>query len=418
MSLFLRNATFVDGDASGLTRGDFAVEVGPGGGVAAVDAIPAGAEVVDCDGKLVTRAFAIAHHHLYSVLARGMPAPPRTPESFREILELVWWRLDRALDGEMILASARAGALEAALSGCTFVVDHHSSPTAIEGSLALLAQGLEEVGLGHLLCYELSDRDGPASAAAGLAESERHLRERPGLVGLHASFTVGDELLERAVGLARDQGTGLHVHLAEARSDPEHCRATHGVGPVERFARAGVLDSERSLLVHALHLEEAERERLAASPAWVVQCTESNQQNGVGSFDPAGLGERLLIGTDGMHSDPLRAARASFLADCGLGRGSAAATLARLRSVDRYRALATPGDAGTNDLVVLDYAPPTPITTDNWPAHLVHGLGSRHVRTVIRQGRVLVEDGCVLGVDAEAIRAHAREQAARLWERL
>ena len=88
----------------------------------------------------VTPGLVCAHHHLYSALARGMPAPPETPTSFLGVLEQIWWRLDTALDLEMIRASARLGALEALECGTTALIDHHESPNAIEGSLDVIAE--------------------------------------------------------------------------------------------------------------------------------------------------------------------------------------------------------------------------------------------------------------------------------------
>ncbi|MEY2407303.1 MAG: hypothetical protein QOG39_2219, partial [Acidimicrobiaceae bacterium] len=131
-----------------------------------------------------------AHHHLYSALARGMPAPPRTPKTFTEILELVWWRLDRALDLELIRWSALLGALEALEAGTTAIIDHHSSPEAIEGSLDVIADACAEVGVRVVCCYEVTDRNGLDGAKAGLAENERFVRAGGrGLVGAHACFT-------------------------------------------------------------------------------------------------------------------------------------------------------------------------------------------------------------------------------------
>lgn len=418
MSLYLRDATFVDWRDLSITRGDLCVEGGPQGAVTAVDQVPSGAGALECEGRVVTRAFAIAHHHIYSTLSRGMPPPPRAPRSFREKLELVWWKLDRQLDGDMLRASALFCGVEALKNGCTFVVDHHSSPSAARGSLAILAEALEEVGLGHLLCYELSDRDGAAAREAGLAETARHLGVQPGLVGLHASFTVSDELLERAVALAVEHGTGIHVHVAEAESDQVDCREQHGTTVVERLERAGALASPRSLLVHGLYLSPTERELLADSPAWLVQCSESNQNNGLGSLDPRGLEQRLLIGTDGMHSDPLQASRAAYLAHQVWGGGSPLAAYRRLRRVHEYLAESGVERGGENDLVVLDYPSPTPIDGDNWPAHVAYALGSRHVRSVIRRGRLVLEEGRVLTVDEDGVLAEARAQARRLWERL
>ena len=108
-----------------------------------------------------------AHHHLYSALARGMPAPPATPHDFVQILEQVWWRLDTALDLEMLRASARLGAVEALLAGTTGIVDHHESPHAIEGSLDVIADACAEVGVRVVCAYGVTDRHGADGARRG-----------------------------------------------------------------------------------------------------------------------------------------------------------------------------------------------------------------------------------------------------------
>lgn len=424
MSLYLRDATCIDWRSLAIVQGNLRVDPageggdGATGGVALVDEIPSGADELACEGRIVTRAFAIGHHHIYSTLARGMPAPAQAPTSFREVLERIWWNLDRKLDEEMIRASALFCAIDAARSGCTLIIDHHSSPGAAEGSLGIIAEALEQVGLGHLLCYELSDRDGAEARDAGLAETDRHLQQHQGLVGLHASFTVSDALLERAVALARQRGSGIHIHVAEAESDQQHCQETHGVTVVERLRRCGALELPGTILAHCLHLSEAEREIVAASRAWVAQCTESNQNNAVGQFDPRGLGDRILIGTDGMHSDVLAGGRAAYLAGQSVGGLAPVDAYRRLYRVFDYLRETGVSAAGDNDLVVLDYPSPTPVTGENWPAHVVYALGRQHVRSVIRDGRLLVEDGRVLTVDDQAILEFAREQALRLWERL
>src|SRR5262245_7125846 len=89
-------------------------------------AVQEGDEVVDVRGRLLMPGLVCGHTHLYSTLARGMPGPARTPANFKEILELVWWRLDHGLDREAIYYSALVGALEAARAGTTCLFDHHS----------------------------------------------------------------------------------------------------------------------------------------------------------------------------------------------------------------------------------------------------------------------------------------------------
>ncbi len=416
--LYLQDAVYIDWRTNEIQPGNLAVEVGPGGGVSFVDEIPAGAEQVDCGGKLVTRSLANGHHHVYSALARGMPAPPRSPTCFVDILFLIWWNLDKQLDHEMLRASALATAVEAARNGCTFVIDHHSSPNAAEGSLEIIAEAFEQVGVGHLLCYELSDRDGQKRLAAGIDATTSYLQARPGLVGLHASFTVSNPLLERAVALARQFDTGIHIHVAEAHSDEEHSRANYGMSVGDRLSKAGALELPKTILAHCLHVDDAQRAQIEESQAWVVQNTESNQNNNVGRFDPKGLGDRVFLGTDGMHSDMFHAVRASFLQGQAVGGLAPTTAYQRLRRVHDY--LGSNGFAGDSDnnLMVLDYPSPTPVTADNWAAHFTYGLGSQHVHTVISDGRVIVDSGQVTTVDHEKILADARAQAERLWQRL
>ncbi|NIA31189.1 MAG: amidohydrolase family protein, partial [Actinobacteria bacterium] len=343
--------------------------------------------------------------------------PPRTPQNFAEILQLIWWRLDKALDLEMIKASALYTAMQCAKNGVTLVIDHHASPNAIENSLETIAEAFDEVGVSHLLCYELSDRDGPTSAQQGLEATERYLQKRQGLVGLHASFTVGDALLQKAVLLAEKYDAGIHVHVAEDRIDQDDSLEKYGRSVVERFAAAGVLNSSKTILVHCLHLDETEREMLAESGAWVAQNTESNLNNNVGHFDGRSL-ERIMLGTDGMHSNMLRSAQAAYFVGRGVEGVSPQDIYQRLRNVHRYLAENNfPGD-GDNNLVILDYDSPTEIDAGNLSGHFIYGLEARHVESVISNGKLIVKDRQLLTVDQGDILKFSKEMGKRLWRKL
>jgi cytosine/adenosine deaminase-related metal-dependent hydrolase len=420
MAIYLEDALFLDWQTLDLRRTH--VRVAGGEPLAFPAAVPrgpalaAGDEVLRCAGRLVTRSFGCGHHHVYSALAVGMPAPRRVPTSFREVLEQVWWRLDRSLDPEMIDASAIATALEAVRCGVTFVVDHHSSPNAIPGSLETVAAAFDRVGITCVPCYEMSDRDGPAARERGLEETDRFLASgRPGLVGLHASFTVGDGLLRDAVGLAERHRSGVHIHVAEDPVDQEVTLRACGRRVVERLRDAGAFASSRAILAHCLHLSPGEREIVAASPAWVAQNAESNLNNNVGTLDAEGLGPRVMLGTDGLHSDMLRAAQVTYLAARAGSTPQPRALYDRFTAVHRYAAAAGfPGD-GEDNLVVLDYPGRTGITRENFLSHFLFGLGSAAVRTVIARGRVVLRDREVVALDEEGALARAREQAGRLW---
>ena len=417
MAIYLRNATYIDWETHAFTRGHLKVEEGDDGCVSFVDTCPL--EAFDCTGLLVTKAFACGHHHIYSALARGMPPPRVTPSNFYEILKYIWWELDKALDLEMIRASALVTALSCAKRGVTFVIDHHASPLCVEGSLETIAEAFEEVGVGHLLCYELSDRDGPASRAAGLKETEHYLQKRQALVGLHASFTVGDDLLEQAVALAQTYDAGLHIHVAEDPVDQEITLQTYGSRVLPRLHSVGVLDFSKTILAHCIHLDDQERAILAASNAHIVQNVESNINNNVGTFSAAGLPpDRIMLGTDGMHSDMIRSAQWTYFTCKALDALSPSDVYRRLRNVDYYLDKNGFVGDGTNNLILIDYDTPTPLNQDNWLGHFFYGLRSSHIRHVIASGRWLVKERTVCTVEEAPILAFAHEQVQRLWKKL
>lgn len=422
--LYLRNAILLDPDSFAPQQGDFAVEEGPGGGVKPVQAVPALSErgkadqVIDCKGRFVMRALACGHHHIYSCLSRGMPPAPKAPQNFTEVLELIWWRLDKCLDKDMTAASALACGLYLAKNGVAFCIDHHAAPNAVEGSLSVIADAFDRIGIGHLLCYETSDRDGMDVAEKGLAEHQRFFQAGgKGHVGLHASFTVSDKTLASAVELARKHDTGIHIHVAEAKSDQEHCLAAYGKTVVQRLKDFGALDLPKTILGHCVHVSEEDKAILADSPCWIVQNTESNLNNNVG-LAGYGYSKNVMLGTDGMHSDMIRSAQAAYFVGVGKEGLSPGGAYARLRNVHRHAAQFGPCGDALNNLVILDYDSPTPLTKDNALGHFFYGLGAGHVHTVISQGKIIVEDGRLCSCDEEDVLAFAREQALRLWKKL
>lgn len=241
-----------------------------------------------------------AHTHIYSALVPfGMPAPVPPPRSFHEILERVWWRLDRALDEKSLHAAARLYVAEARLADTTMLVDHHESPNMIEGSLDVLADACEEFGMRALLCYGATERNGGRlEARRGLAECRRFIRSnrRPfvrGAVGLHAAFTVSDDTIREAGKLCRDLDVPLHVHVAEDR--------------VDQNALQRLLDNDgivpHSILAHGVHLLLEEVRIADRLECWLVQNPRSNRANGVGYASILRVSSRVALGTDGFPSD-------------------------------------------------------------------------------------------------------------------
>ena len=387
-----------------------------------------GEEVHDLTRHLIVPGLVNAHTHLYSALARGMPGPATPPRSFVEVLERVWWRLDRALDEEAVRVSALVGGTEAALSGTTLLVDHHSSPSFIRGSLLAVRGALEEVGVRSVLCYEVTDRNGEAGRREGLEENVEfqagHQSDLTrGMVGAHASFTLSEEAMAGLAEAVQRTGSSLHIHVAEDRVDVEQCRARYGEGVADRLHRHGLLIA-RTLLAHCVHLDAAEVESAHARGAWIAHNPRSNQNNAVG-YAPTAAIRRGALGTDGIDQDMLAEARAGFLRMREAGRADAAEAVLGLLAGGHRLASALYGlpfgklDAGgPADLVVLAYDPPTALHTGNLAGHLLFGVDRSHVRSVLVAGRWVVRDRHLLGVDAEALQARARTAAAAVWERM
>ena len=384
---------------------------------------------IDCSGCLVIPGNVCAHTHVYSALARGMPYSLQAPHNFVEILQRVWWRLDRALDEDSVRASAMVGAMEALLAGTTTLVDHHASPNAIDGSLDVIAEAFRSLGLRSVLCYEVSDRDGPERARAGVEENRRFLQGAHGplargMVGAHASFTLSDETLAACVDVARSAGAGLHVHAAEDGADERDARSRFGKSVAARLRDAGALTAG-TLLAHCVHLDGDECTLVRDAGATVAHNARSNMNNGVGRTPLAALGA-VAVGTDGIGADMFEESRIGFFRlredtldapyDWPLAHLAEGARAAG-RIFDEP-ALGRIESGAPADLVVLDYQAPAPLTGANLAGHWVFGLGSRAVRDVIVAGDAVVRDRRLTKVDQRELSIRAEAEAKRMWERL
>jgi putative selenium metabolism protein SsnA len=422
-------ATVVELAPARVVRADVTVRDGRITGVAEGGSVASGLPTIDASGCVVTPAFAVGHTHLYSALACGMPPPSQSPTSFREILERVWWRLDKALDDELVHISALVGAIEAARRGAAFVVDHHASPNAIDGSLDRIASALDLVGVRGALCYETTDRDGAERSLAGLRENERFITrarrgETPhmGLVGAHAPFTLEDRTLEALRDLADRHGVGLHVHVAEDGTDASnaHVRGTQ----LERRLQTLGIARAGSIVAHAVHLEQAAIDGLSAAGAWVVTNARSNMNNAVGLS--RATGDRIALGTDGIGADMIAEAQAHFFRHAEARDGLAGLAVARLAAAQRLAASldgrgetaarVAPGERA--DLAILSYDPPTPMTAENLAGHVLFGWTSAAVRDTMVGGRLVMRNRVMQTVDESAIMERARAGAKRLWERM
>jgi len=337
----------------------------------------------------VTSGMVCSHHHLYSALARGMPPPPAQPTRFIEILEQIWWRLDVALDAEMIRWSAMLGAVEALQCGTTAIVDHHESPSCIEGSLSIIAEACAEVGVRSNLAYGVTDRHGVDGARRGLTENERFLRAGGrGMVGVHAAFTCSDATLADAAALAVDLGVGVHIHVAEG---PEDANAGE---------RLRALARDDWHLVHCVYLD-------GDLPGTIAHNPRSNMNNSVGYARPASRSNAVVLGTDGIGADMLEEARLAYV---------------RLREDDVLASPETVWQWLENGYALFPEARADRVTW-NYPHadsawHVAFTPGVRALQVVSDSGEVLLRDGLPTRVDSAEVRAKAAEQAARLFARL
>ena len=396
-----------------------------------------GAQRLQAEGKLVLPGLINAHHHLYSTFARGMPmVPGATLHDFPHILEGIWWRLDRALDLEAVEAGALPPLMDCLRWGSTTIIDHHASPSAIRGSLDALARACDELGVRASLCYEITDRNGPEGAREGVEENAAFARaceannKHSALLGLHASFTVSDETLALAAERV-PQNVPIHVHVAEDASDVVRTRDQFGRGIVERLEAHGLL-RPNSVLVHGIHLEEAELDRIAAAGAWLVHNPESNANNAVGHLDvPRALerGVRVVLGTDGMACNMLRAAKSAYLMirharrDPTVGFdlprkllfGNNVALAQALFGDDKLGTL-QPGAPA--DLCLVDYDAPTRLDADTFDGHLVFGITEAPVLATVTAGRLRAVRGVMVDVDMAKMRERVLTAAEQVWDRL
>ncbi len=412
------------------------VEIGPAESLLPAD----GEEVLDARGQFAMPGLICAHTHFYSAFSRGMAIPGPAPKTFPEILDKLWWPLDRALDLEDVRSSALACLVNAIRHGTTTLIDHHASPNAIEGSLDVIAESVLDAGLRASLCYEVTDRNGFEQAEAGIQENLRFIRRvqnEPALkgvlsatFGLHASLTVSDATLERSRDLTPED-VGFHVHVAEHFSDEDDSLAKAGTRVVDRLARFGIL-GPKSIAVHCVHVDQREAELLRESQTWVTHQPRSNMNNAVGMAAVESMlraGIKVGLGNDGFSNAMWEEWKAAYLAhklwqrDPRRMGGYDVVQMAIYNNAElvanQFGGLKA-GELSVDsaaDLILVDYHPITPLTAGNLPWHILFGFNESMITTTIARGKVLMRDRQLVTLDEEKIAREARQRAARVWER-
>jgi putative selenium metabolism protein SsnA len=445
MSLLITHAHLVpnpaDSDAAHIPDGAIAITddtitaLGP---TADLRARYPDAQELDAGGKLALPGSICAHTHFYGAFARGLAIPGPAPRDFPEILQRLWWTLDKALDADTVRDSAVVCLADAIRRGTTTLIDHHASPNAIEGSLTLIGDAVKQAGLRACLCYEVSDRDGPDKAKAGIAENVRWIEEvrarrdptLAGTFGLHAALTLSDTTFEAALAAAQRLDVGFHIHAAEGPADQEWSQQQFSTRVVSRLQRSGIL-GPKTIVAHAITIDPWEMGLLRETCTWVSHQPRSNMNNAVGVADiPAMLrgGMPVCLGNDGFSNDMFVEMKTAYLLhkshanDPRVMGGYDVMTMAYRNNAalaatffPQPIGVLAPGAAA--DVILLDYHPFTPLHSGNLPWHLLFGFDGGHVTHTIAAGQLLMADRRLLTLDEAEIAARARQHAPALWDR-
>ncbi|MEA2082386.1 MAG: putative aminohydrolase SsnA [Elusimicrobiota bacterium] len=394
-----------------------------------------GVKVIDASGKVVLPGFICTHHHLYSTMARGMGIPGKPAKNFQEVLDKLWWPLDRALDEEDLYLSALYALGECIRWGTTTIIDHHESQNFQKGSLDTLMKACEKAGIRAALTLGSSDRYG--KGLEGVGENERFLKKLKKekhplikcMVGLHAAFTANDETLKASAKLAKKYNCGLHIHVAEAESDEAASVKKHKMRIVERLNKLGAL-GKKTILVHCVHTNDKEAALIKKTDSIVVHNSESNMNNAVGWADVLTFlkkGVLTGLGSDGMGSNMLQQLRCAYLiarhakGDPRVGFMEAPEML--LQNNAKIASRIFGGSFGqiakgkTADIAIMDYLPPTPLNSDNFLGHLIFGLVNSQVDTTIASGKILMKNKKILAFDEKKLSEAISKRAPKFWKR-
>jgi len=395
-------------------------------------------EIVDVKGNVIMPGMICAHSHIYSAYARGMSVSKPT-DDFYNVLENLWWSLDRQLTLEDVKLNALTTYMESIRNGTTTVIDHHSGPNSMTGSLFTIADAAKEVGMRTSLCAELTDRDGEAARDKCIKENvdfikacqkDDHGDMIKGLFGIHASFTVSDESLYKAREAMEGVYDGYHVHIAEGIEDQWDTLKMTGKRVIDRFNDFDML-GERSIAVHCVHASEREIDILKHNDTSVVHNPESNMNNAVGAPPVVHMlekGIRVGLGTDSYTQDMFESLKVANIlqahetADPTKGFGESIQLLFKNNKaiLAKYfnKPLGVLEEGAYADLITVEYEPITPLTANNWNGHVLFGMQGAMVMDNMINGKFVMRNRELTTVDESAIKAKSREGAARVWANL
>jgi 5-methylthioadenosine/S-adenosylhomocysteine deaminase len=390
-------------------------------------------EVVDAKGCIVMPGLICSHTHLYGIALRGSALGIKPPSDFLQILQRIWWPVDESLTNEDAYATALAASAEALMSGTTCFADTYSAPNAIVGSLDHIARAVNEVGIRGIISFESTERRSPEEGKRGLQESVRFARRKDkgramGMVSLHASFTVSDDLISRGVEASERERVPLTIHVSEGSNDVYHNIERHGKRTVERLHDRGLL-TRRAVLAHCVHLDAGEIALLGKSNASVAHNPMSNMLNAVGVsplLEMMDHGVNVGIGNDGYVFDMFENMRAAYLLQRVARRNPnrpSPQEVVELCTVNGAKAygLSSLGSLSAGkraDILVLRPSFVATPYTGSVYGYIVNGLRGADVRDVIIDGEVVVRDREMTRVDLAKSERKVLKAMDRLWARL
>ncbi|MBS6644905.1 MAG: putative aminohydrolase SsnA [Clostridiaceae bacterium] len=391
------------------------------------------AEYIDAKGGVIMPSFINVHEHIYSAFARGLSINGYDPHGFLDILDGMWWTIDRHLTLDQTYLSAMATYIDSIKNGVTTVFDHHASFGHIEGSLFRIEEAARETGVRSCLCYEISDRDGKDKAKASVKENVDFIKHAQaddsdmiaGMMGMHASFTISDETMELCAA-SKPEGVGYHIHVAEGIEDLHQCLKAHGKRIIDRLMDCNIL-GDKTLAAHCIYVNKHEMELLKETDTMVVHNPESNMGNACGcppTMEIFHTGVLTGLGTDGYTHDMTESYKVAnvlhkhHLCNANAAWSEVPAMLfeGNARIANRYfkKPLGVLKEGAAADVIVTDYIPLTPMNADNVNGHILFGMTGRSVVTTVANGKVLMKDRILTGIDEEKVMADCRQAAAQL----
>ena len=443
MTIYIKNATILTMNSSNEVINDGAIVIDKRnivkvGSSKNLDKDYTSSEtVIDAQGKIVIPGMICGHMHFYSAFATGMPLPP-FPKGFVEVLENLWWKLDKALSKEAVYYSALLGYLQAIKHGTTTLIDHHASPSCIRGSLDLIEKAAREMNVRSNFCYEVTDRNGHDGAIEGLEENERFIKKLANnpdklitsSLGLHASFTIDDSTLESGKEILNKYDTGVHIHVAEGEADGGRTKNKYNLTPVQRIDKYGLIN-DKSILAHCIHIEESDYPILKEKKPNIMHQPRSNMNNAVGTLNIWKLLENQIpfgLGTDGMSADMKTELIVGALIHKHQSQNNTIGSQEVLdalfkenpRVVNRLFdiQIGNISEKSQADIVISNYIPKSPVNANNVTGHILFGLIHESMNTTIIDGKVIYQENKFLNIDEFEIMKKAQNVAVDTWNRL